>query len=157
MRDCLEAAQDLGANPALLVELGMPGTAPRVCHPDEQRALDLGQAWIDAGLPIDAGIIASLYARAWKDSANLQAMAARAYFAVGDYATARNHFCALKDLQCLAFSIEDGGKLAECHVGLGQYQDDYDVLATYPVVFDRRALWMKFIALWELGCGSLVD
>ncbi|GMF75056.1 unnamed protein product [Aspergillus oryzae] len=148
---------DLGANPALLVELGMPGTAPRVCHPDEQRALDLGQAWIDAGLPIDAGIIASLYARAWKDSANLQAMAARAYFAVGDYATARNHFCALKDLQCLAFSIEDGGKLAECHVGLGQYQDDYDVLATYPVVFDRRALWMKFIALWELGCGSLVD
>lgn len=84
-------------------------------------------------------------------------MAARAYFAVGDYATARNHFCALKDLQCLAFSIEDGGKLAECHVGLGQYQDAYDVLATYPVVFDRHALWMKFIALWELGCGSLVD
>ncbi|UDD63829.1 hypothetical protein AFCA_011083 [Aspergillus flavus] len=157
MRDCLEAAQDLGANPALLVELGMPSTAPRVCHPDEQRALDLGQAWIDAGLPIDAGIIASLYARAWKDSANLQAMAARAYFAVGDYVTARNHFCALKDLQCLAFSIEDGGKLAECHVGLGQYQDAYDVLATYPVVFDRHALWMKFIALWELGCGSLVD
>ncbi|KAB8201922.1 hypothetical protein BDV34DRAFT_228881 [Aspergillus parasiticus] len=157
MRDCLEAAQDLGANPALLVELGMPGAAPRACHPDEQRVLDLGQAWMDAGLPIDAGIIASLYARAWNDSADLQAMAAHAYFAVGDYATAQNHFRALMDLQCLAFSIEDGGKLAECHVGLGQYQDAYDVLATYPVVFDRRALWMKFIALWELGCGSLVD
>ena len=157
MRDCLEAAKDLGANSALLVALGMPGAAPRARHPDEQKALDVGQALIDAGLPIDAGIIASLYARAWRHSADLQAMAAHAYFAVGDYGTARKHFRELKTLQGLAFSIQDGGKLAECHIGLGQYQDAYDVLATYPVVLDRRALWMKFIALSELGHGSLAN
>ncbi|KAE8143551.1 hypothetical protein BDV38DRAFT_276636 [Aspergillus pseudotamarii] len=157
MWDCLEAAKDLGANFALLVELGMPDAAPRARHPDEQKVLHVGQALIDAGLPIDAGIIASLYARAWRHSADLQAMAAHAYFAVGDYALARKHFRALKALQGLAFSIQDGGKLAECHVGLGQYQDAYDVLATYPGVLDRRALWMKFIALWELGRGTLAN
>ncbi|KAE8381952.1 hypothetical protein BDV26DRAFT_288927 [Aspergillus bertholletiae] len=153
-RAYLDAARTLGANAALLVELGMLDAAHRVHHPDEQRALDVGQALIGAHLPIEAGIISSIYARVWGNSVDLQAMAARSYFDAGDYIQAQKYFQALRDLQDLSFSIEDCGKLAECYVATGRYQDAHDTVASYPVVVDRRALWMDFIALSELGKGA---